>query len=119
VTFDWSEPGRLPPGLTLEQRVFQRDLERCVKCGTGSALMWSCHHRKLRSQGGADGPENRITLCGSGTTGCHGWAHHNRDEAAESGWCVRPWDDPADVPVMSFLFGRIRYAGDWTWSVAA
>jgi len=59
------------------------------------------HHRKKRSHGGLWGPENIIAVCGSGTTGCHGWIEHHPDAAADTGFHVRPWENPAET--------RIRY----------
>jgi hypothetical protein len=38
-------------------------------------------------------------LCGSGTTGCHGWVEENPDTAGEFGWHVRPWQQPCDIYV--------------------
>jgi hypothetical protein len=38
-------------------------------------------------------------VCGSGTTGCHGWIEHHPDKAGKEGWHVRPWEDPDEVPV--------------------
>jgi hypothetical protein len=92
--------------------VWERDMGRCVRCGIGLAglvISYSCHHRLLRSQGGYDEPANRIMLCGTGTTGCHGWAHHNRDAARPGGYILLPTTDgrttdPATVPVWSFLW---------------
>ena len=69
--------------------------ERCAKEG-GLTL----HHRKKRSQGGDWTPQNCVMLCGSGTTGCHGWVEDNPDTAEVYGWHVRPWDDPLDVPIL-------------------
>jgi hypothetical protein len=46
----------------------------CCVCGNPRQL--NAHHAVLRSQGGSQGPT--ITLCGSGTTGCHGEAHAGR-----------------------------------------
>lgn len=58
------------------------------------------HHRKKRSQGGQWDPINIVALCGHGTAGCHGWVEHNPNKAADQGWHVRPWRDPADIPVL-------------------
>jgi hypothetical protein len=38
-------------------------------------------------------------VCGSGTTGCHGWIEHHADKAAKEGWHVRPWEEPDEVPI--------------------
>jgi hypothetical protein len=82
--------------------ILLRDQGRCAWCGRpwGDAL--NIHHRVLRSQGGTGSPENGISLCGSGTTGCHGEAHHNRRWAAESGLIVPSHLDPATVPVSTW-----------------
>lgn len=69
--------------------------ERC--CRSGYLTM---HHRKKRGQGGPWSPENIVAVCGSGTTGCHGWIEHNPDNAAVEGFHVRPWQDPSEVPLL-------------------
>lgn len=56
------------------------------------------HHRKLRRHGGSDEGENLITVCGSGTTGCHGWIHSHPTESYRRGWLVHSWDSPEEVP---------------------
>ncbi len=68
------------------------------------------HHRKKRSQGGLWTPENIVALCGHGTVGCHSWVEHNPNAAAELGWHVRPWENPAEISVL--------YRGS-TWSYLA
>lgn len=49
-------------------------------------------------------PSNLLTLCGSGTTGCHGWIEHHPTYAEDHGWSVRQHErlTVAAVPV-------------WTW----
>lgn len=46
----------------------------------------------------------RLSLCGSGTTGCHGWVESHREEAARLGYLLprngRPLD-PARVRVLT------------------
>lgn len=83
---------------TVRLVFFDRDGSACFLCrrtlrfedrGHG----WSMHHRKPRGAGGVRGrgaevfssPANALTLCGSGTTGCHGWAERERDKAIEMG----------------------------------
>jgi hypothetical protein len=65
----------------------------CEFCGSnrGSNSMgfWSVHHRRPRGMGGSkdpqtNSPENLLLLCGSGTTGCHGYFESHRKEAYES-----------------------------------
>jgi hypothetical protein len=64
----------------------------------------SRHHRQLRRSGDHT-PANLILLCGSGTTGCHGWVHANPRLSLEHGWIVNSWNTPASVP----LFYRRRW----------
>jgi hypothetical protein len=81
-----------------------RAQNRCERCGTADALRWSLHHRKPRGMGGSkdpamNSPANILLLCGSGTTGCHGWVESHREEAYETGLLVYRNDDPAETPV--------------------
>lgn len=47
-------------------------------------------------------PANLVTLCGSGTTGCHGHVEHHPTEAKAFGWSVsRNGPPPSDVPVLT------------------
>jgi hypothetical protein len=43
-------------------------------------------------------PSNVLLLCGSGTTGCHGWVESHRAEAYDLGLLVHKWQRPDDVP---------------------
>jgi hypothetical protein len=85
-----------------------RDGDTCQRCGRNLyGQRASQHHRKLRSACSKtewDLVENIVTLCGTGTTGCHGHVHHNRNEAYDTGWIVHRWDDPAMIP-MTMLTG--------------
>lgn len=78
------------------------ELERCASC---SGLGGNAHHRKLRSQGGGEQPSNKLPLCGSGTTGCHGHWHHHRDQASRLGYIVEATADPAAIPYYSLPWG--------------
>ena len=102
---------------TLTELVWARQHGLCL-CGlplAGFWDSWSVHHRKLRSQGGTDDPSNVIGLQGSGTTGCHGWAHHHRAEAEKLGLIVPSWADPAAIPVQSAVHrAKIILLDDWT-----
>lgn len=75
----------------------------CVVCGTS----WSptTQHRKARAMGGTHSlainrPSNLIVLCGSGTTGHHGWVEAHPTFSREAGWALRSTDDPLTVPVL-------------------
>lgn len=80
-----------------------RDGTQCQRCSRWIVdFPSSIHHRKLRSQGGLDTPDNMIRLCGSGTTYCHGWCHHNRLLAQADGFIVYRIDVPSEIPVKTF-----------------
>jgi len=42
---------------------------------------------------------NLMLVCGSGTTGCHGWIETHRAESISRGWLVFRGTDPATVPI--------------------
>lgn len=94
------------------KRIWARDRESCFLCRRPlrwheRGFAWSLHHRKPRGAGGtrrlitcADG----LILCGSGTTGDHGWAESHRETATLWGLlislnAVGPEFDPANVRV--------------------
>lgn len=65
----------------------------------------SIHHRRPRMMGGSRDlrlhqPANLIALCGSGTSGCHGWVESNRNKARELGLLILKVDSAEDVPFM-------------------
>lgn len=89
----------------VRKDVDARDGGICRRCGAAGGQI-SRHHRKPRGMGGANRADagrlsNIVTVCGSGTTGCHGWIESNRNEARLDGWLVPTWQDPADVPVVN------------------
>lgn len=94
---------------TVRAVFFDRDKERCFRCYRGlkweeRGMGWSAHHRKPRGMGGTSDPKiarasNCLILCGSGTTGCHGWVESHRANALELGLLVprNGNTDPAHV----------------------
>lgn len=129
---------RKPPkvtGPTDEQR--QELLVRadgcCERCGVRVASYggwrwlpiadFSDHHRQPRQMGGSTGPEvnspaNRLVLCGTGTTGCHGEVESQRALSYANGWLVRRPTDPATVPVELHI-GRVFLTDDGGYRRAA
>lgn len=94
----------------VRSAVLRRDGDSCLRCGVHISVRgYSLHHRKGRhALPGLPDPhcaENLVTLCGSGTTGCHGWVHAHPEESYEQGWMIRRGgaEDPADVPVLDLL----------------
>lgn len=72
----------------------------------------SVHHRKPRGMGGtrrADvhGLHHLMLLCGSGTTGCHGWVERNRAAARDRGLLVPQAMDATEVPVVLWSGRRV------------
>lgn len=46
----------------------------------------------------ANSPQNLLALCGSGTTGCHGWVESHRKDSYEAGYLLYDLDDPLIHP---------------------
>lgn len=91
------------------QRVDARDKGRCCRCGNDVGEWWSRQHRLARGSGGSSDPviasaANKVTLCGSATTGCHGWVELYRLASRPFGWSLLRGDDPLTHPVL--WFGR-------------
>lgn len=127
-----AEPGGAPkpkgrrdtgPSPEMRAMVYARDLGLCVRCGVAvKEIPHSIHHRSRRSQLGLNEFQNLITLCGSGSTGCHGHVHAHVTESEYYGYLVRsgngPESDPLQVPVAYATPGGTarRYLtedGDW------
>lgn len=89
------------PDVDTREKVRWRDKDRCRRCGKST---WQIHHRKPRGMGGTrdplvNSPANLVLLCGSGTTGCHGWVEQHRTEARQQGWLVSQHADPRYQPI--------------------
>lgn len=85
---------------------------RCAGCGRTSPL--TCQHRRARGMGGTSRlaighPANGVALCGSGTTGCHGWTEHHPTLAGLLGWRLGPDEDPLAAPFWLGQYGWRRY----------
>lgn len=97
------------PSPETVAQVLTRDGFACVGCGIRISgergRDWSLQHRRPRGMGGTrrddtNSPANLLTVCGSGTTGCHGQMESHRAEALENGWLITQDQDPAAVPVL-------------------
>lgn len=79
---------RIPDDVRLA--VLDRDGWRCVNCGTniiGKAA--SLHHRQGRRGKNPHRMSNLVSMCGTGTTGCHGWITVHPAAAYDTGLAVR------------------------------
>lgn len=104
----------VPPAMAAI--VDGRDELRCFKCRAGvSSAYDSRHHRLLRSRGVLHVPSNLVLLCGSGTTGCHGWAHREVDAATRLGLIVPSWAKPSEWPILAATgtLARLVYPTGW------
>lgn len=96
----------------IRAAVLERD-GGCLRCGGPLGLYYSLHHRKGRGGQAPHSMANIVALCGSGTTGCHGWVHARPEESYRTGWLVKRLgaDDPKDIPVLD-LMGHWWLAGE-------
>jgi hypothetical protein len=61
---------------------------------------------------------NLVVLCGTGTTGCHGWAESNIAAAQLEGFVLEQWQDPASEP-LTLHIGRVFLRDDGTYAQEA
>lgn len=85
--------------ILLRQVVYTRSKGYCEKCGKPLGSSWALHHRKLRSRGGKDSPENLLALHHE----CHNTGtnsvHLNPKMAQANGYMVSQWKEPTECPV--------------------
>jgi len=96
------------PDRSMVAAILERAGYRCEACGKTvgdqRGADYSIHHRRARGMGGtrwfgANLPSNLLVLCGSGTTGCHGYVESHRFESMATGWLVSRYQDPSTTPV--------------------
>lgn len=99
------------PSRRVCDLVDERDDRRCICCGVSlMGVPASRHHRHMRSHPfpGLHEASNLILLCGSGTTGCHGFIHAHPEFAYAQGWLLHSWEEHPDrVPVNTFAHGWV------------
>jgi hypothetical protein len=99
------------PSLEVRRLVYERDGGRCVACGARTEQI---QHRVARGMGGrrsveadawVNSPASLVLLCGSGTTGCHGWVEAHPAVAVGLGFRVSTNGSqrPDEVPVLTRL----------------
>jgi hypothetical protein len=86
---------------TTKQIVRDRSAGICEVCQAAPATNF--HHRRARGMGGTrrpiHGPDWVLHLCGSGTTGCHGYIETHPEVSYARGWKLRGTRDPSIAPV--------------------
>lgn len=113
--------------MTPEEKVIARDLGACARCGRHvvhleRGIAWSIHHRRPRGAGGTslawvNEAANLVIICGSGTTGCHGWVEKNRAEARALGFLVSllgRWT-AEEVAIRHNELGLVYLTDEGTW----
>ena len=89
---------------SVRAQVLERDGYRCLRCRVPlEGQRYSIHHRKARGMGGTRDPlsidpRNLVSLCGSGTEGCHGAIESARETSRQDGWLIRTYDH-LDMPL--------------------
>lgn len=84
--------------------VLARGQYKCERCRRDFMRMGvSIHHRRPRMMGGSKNPDlhkasNLIALCGSGTSGCHGWVENNRASARAFGYLLENVESAEQAP---------------------
>ena len=84
--------------------VLARAFYKCERCNQNFlGVPMSVHHRRPRMMGGSKNemlhePANLIVLCGSGTSGCHGWVESNRAKARELGYLIQKIESAQEIP---------------------
>lgn len=99
--------------LAARAEVMGRHDGRCVGCGRPAT---NVQHRIARGMGGTSRgrlghPANGLPMCGSGTTGCHGWAEAHPVHALALGWRLEQGTDPVRA-----AYWTQPGAGPWRWS---
>lgn len=115
---EWKAPTYTGPDFWARQATQARFGGRCARCGRDGATV---HHRKPRGLGGSSDPAinalaNLLWVCGTGTTGCHGWIEHNRADARAAGWLVPYTVDPLLIPVRLWDGRVVTLDNDGGWS---
>lgn len=114
-------PGEFSP--KVRQAIFDREDGCCAACGThilASVFGGSVQHRRSRNMGGSRDPqtgavENGLILCGSATTGCHGYTEGHPTWALHNGYRVPQGCDPSLVPVRVKGIGWVLLNPDGTY----
>lgn len=91
-------------GIPTDTRlaVLLRDKGMCRRCGRWLAnVPSSVHHRLPRGRGGDARLSGLVSLCGTGTTGCHGEVESDRAQAYDDGWLIHTGRDPQSIACLT------------------
>lgn len=103
----------------VRRLVDDRDGDDCRRCGQPTwGDDFSRHHRIPRGAGGSalvDRASNMLKLCGSGSTGCHGWIEQHRTDAEVLGYLLPKLNrdiNPATEPIFIHEHGWVLLGDD-------
>ena len=111
---------RTGPDTKTCQALWDRADGCCEVCGKPiRGYDFSRQHRRARGMGGtrqgdANSLANLLLCCGSSTSpdGCHAEIEAHPAWAAGRGFRVGSWEDPAEVSVVVYGYGRVRLSAD-------
>lgn len=90
------------PPKKVTDLVDARDGQSCQRCGASLEVVSGSRHHRIRRRDGGHATSILILLCGSGTTGCHGWVHAHPRAARAFGLIIpavrKPALDPTTIP---------------------
>jgi len=121
------KPAKGSKGVSKEVRaqVLSRASYKCERCGIplSQGFYYSLHHRTPRGMGGTKAerlnlPSNLVAICGSGTTGCHGFIESNRVMADDEGWLVSRYEESAEIPLFIYGVGWRYLTDEGTYSTS-
>ena len=100
----------------VRKLILRRSGGYCERCGLEPGT--NIHHRQARGMGGTKrlihSPEWLLHLCGSGTTGCHGYIESHPSISYSKGWKLRR-SHTAATPVQT-AYGWVVLNPDGTTS---
>lgn len=100
------------PTAATKALLWERAGGACERCSLplSDGQPFSRHHRRPRGSGGSSVPcinevTNLLLLCGTATTGCHGWVEVHPTESYREGWKVHltSLSPPARIPVLMHI----------------